>query len=259
MSIARSRWAIEPGPCQPVSTSTTPSPAASAQALPCGTPGQGSGTRRRQTPGSTRSPRPSSRLARAVAMRALGCQRGDFEEGRSMATTEQATSAGEVARGYFGALGTRDRHAQREWYGPDMRGDIHGVTGPIDRAALIEYFDALYAAIPDFQLEILDLVAEGDKAVVRWRVTGTFAGPGHFQGLEPNGARLDIEGCDFVTVKDGKVHYIDAYTDNATIARQLGVLPPAGSKAEERMTQVMNVRTRMAAKSSGPLEDVAEG
>ena len=37
-------------------------PAAIAQALQCGTPGQGSGRRRRQTPGSTRSPRPSSRL-----------------------------------------------------------------------------------------------------------------------------------------------------------------------------------------------------
>ena len=50
------------GVCMPVSNSTTPSPAASAHAFPCGTPGQGSGRRRRKTPGSTRSPRPSSRL-----------------------------------------------------------------------------------------------------------------------------------------------------------------------------------------------------
>src|SRR3954468_504116 len=222
MSIARSRWAMEPGSCTPVSTRTMPSPAASAQALPCGTPGHGRGTRRRQTPGSTRSPRPSSRLARGGAMRPLGCQRGDFKEGRRMATTEQMTGAAEVARSYFGALGQGDRNAQREWYGPDMDGQIYGVIGPIDRAGMIEYFDALYAAIPDFRLEILDLVAEGDNAVVRWHVTGTFAGPGHFQGLEPNGARIDIEGCDFVRVKDGKVDHIDAYTDNATIARQLG-------------------------------------
>ena len=61
-SSARSRCAIEPGSCMPVSTSTIPSPAASAQALQCGTPGQGSGSRRRQTPGSTRSPRPTSRF-----------------------------------------------------------------------------------------------------------------------------------------------------------------------------------------------------
>src|SRR3954447_24365913 len=98
----------------PVSTSTMPLPDAIAQALPWGTPGHGSGTRRRQTPGSTRSPRPSSFLARALAMRALGCQRGDFKEGRRMATTEQASGAAEVARSYFGALGQGDRNAQRE-------------------------------------------------------------------------------------------------------------------------------------------------
>src|SRR3954454_15239004 len=45
----------------PVSTSTIPSPACSAQALQCGTPGRSSGSRSRHTPGRTRSPRPTSR------------------------------------------------------------------------------------------------------------------------------------------------------------------------------------------------------
>ena len=49
---ARARGArSEPGSCIPQSTSTIPSPAASAHALQCGTPGHGSGRRRRQTPG----------------------------------------------------------------------------------------------------------------------------------------------------------------------------------------------------------------
>jgi hydroxyacylglutathione hydrolase len=176
-----------------------------------------------------------------------------------MATTEQASAAAEVARSYFGALERGERGAQREWYGPDMVGQIFGVMGPVGRDEMIAYFDDLYAAIPDFRLEILDMVSEGEKAVVRWRVTGTFAGPGRFQGLEPNGARVELEGCDFVRVKDGKVAHIDAYTDNMTVARQLGVLPPADSPAEQRMTKLMNVRTRMATRMAGSLEDVAEG
>src|SRR3954468_10547526 len=257
--MASSRWPIEPGSWTPVSTSTMPSPAASAQALPWGTPGHGSGRRRRQTPGSTRSPRPSSRLRRGVAMRPLGCQRRPNEEALDMATTEQTSSAAEVARGYFGALERGERGAQREWYGPDMRGHIYGVVGPVGRAEMIGYFDELYAAIPDFRLQIVDLVAEGEKSVVRWRITGTFAGPGRFQGLEPNGARLELEGCDFVTVKDGKVAEITAFTDNMTVARELGVLPPAGSTAEAQMTRAMNVKTRMASRMAGPLEEVAEG
>src|SRR3954454_205173 len=140
-----------------------------------------------------------------------------------------------------------------------MGGQIFGVMGPANRDEMIAYFDGVYAGSPDFGFDILDLIGEDDKAVVRWRATGTFAGPGRFQGLEPNGARLELEGCDFVRVKDGKVAHIDAYTDNATVARQLGVLPPAGSPAEQRLTKVMNVRTRMAARTAGRVEDVAEG
>jgi glyoxylase-like metal-dependent hydrolase (beta-lactamase superfamily II)/predicted ester cyclase len=140
-----------------------------------------------------------------------------------------------------------------------MVGKIFGVMGPVGRDEMIAYFDDLYGAIPDFHLEIVDMIAEGEKAVVRWRVTGTFAGPGQFQGLDPNGARVELEGCDFVRVKDGKVAHIDAYTDNATVARQLGVLPPAGSPAEQRLTKVMNARTRVAARTAGHVEDVADG
>ena len=62
IASARSRCDIEPGWCMPVSNSTKPSPCATAHALQWGTPGHGSGRRSRNTPGSTRSPRPSSRL-----------------------------------------------------------------------------------------------------------------------------------------------------------------------------------------------------
>ena len=71
-SSASSSWRMPPGSWMPVSTSTMPSPAAIAQALPCGTPGQGSGRRRRQRPGSTLSARASSRLRRSVTRRS--CQ-----------------------------------------------------------------------------------------------------------------------------------------------------------------------------------------
>src|SRR4051794_20108 len=76
---ARSRWPIEPGSCMPVSTRTMPSPAASAQALQCGTPGQGSGSRILHTPGSTRSPRPTSRLRLASGTRSSLVTCGDLD------------------------------------------------------------------------------------------------------------------------------------------------------------------------------------
>jgi glyoxylase-like metal-dependent hydrolase (beta-lactamase superfamily II)/predicted ester cyclase len=176
-----------------------------------------------------------------------------------MATTEQATSAGEVARGYFGALGQRDRNAQRDWYHDDSGAQFHGGETLASKAAVVEYFDALYAAIPDLQLDIVQITEQDDRAAVQWRITGTFAGPGTFQGLEPTGARIDVTGCDVLRARDGKVAWIDAYVDNMAIAAQLGVLPPPDSKAQERMTRLVNVRTRVAARSAGKLEDVAEG
>ena len=39
-----------------------------------------------------------------------------------------------------------------------------------------------------------------------------------------------------VTVADDLIQHNDAYVDSGAIARQLGLLPPAGSPAEARLT-----------------------
>ena len=62
-SSARSRWPIEPGSCIPVSTSTMPSPAASAQALTWGTPGQVE--RQPQPPDAGQHPLAAAHLSRS--------------------------------------------------------------------------------------------------------------------------------------------------------------------------------------------------
>jgi len=69
------------------------------------------------------------------------------------------------------------------------------------------------------------------------------------------GGRVDL-----VRVRGGRIVSNDVYTDNMAVARQLGVMPPAGSPGEQRMTKLANVRTRVARKlGPGPLEQVAEG
>ena len=47
------------------------------------------------------------------------------------------------------------------------------------------YFVELFGAFPDFTFEVVELIADGDRVAVRWRATGTFAGPGRFQGFAP--------------------------------------------------------------------------
>ncbi len=107
-----------------------------------------------------------------------------------------------------------------------------------------DYFTALFAAFPDFEFEVLDVTTARARTAVRWRATGTFAGPGSFRGFVPNGARIEIEGCDVLTIADDKVQRNDAYVDSGDIARQLGFLPPAGSAGEARLARLANLRTR---------------
>jgi glyoxylase-like metal-dependent hydrolase (beta-lactamase superfamily II)/predicted ester cyclase len=176
-----------------------------------------------------------------------------------MATTSER-SAAEVARDYFGSIRAGDTTPQERAYAEDATITILGVLENASKRELIAYFSELYGAFPDFRFEVLDIVAEGDRAAAHWRVTGTFAGPGTFNGLQPIGARIDVRGVDLITVRGGQIVRNDAYTDNATIAQQLGLMPPNGSKGEQRMKALANQRTKAAQRlGPGGPEQIADG
>jgi glyoxylase-like metal-dependent hydrolase (beta-lactamase superfamily II) len=117
----------------------------------------------------------------------------------------------------------------------------------------------VFAAFPDFAFEVVDLVAQDDRVVVRWKARATFAGPGSFQGLAPNGARIAIEGADVVRVRDDRIVHNDAYTNGLDLLRQLGASPAAGSTAERRMTSLLNARTRLTQGIASAPEEIADG
>jgi glyoxylase-like metal-dependent hydrolase (beta-lactamase superfamily II)/predicted ester cyclase len=177
-----------------------------------------------------------------------------------MATdVDQSAATARVAREYFEALGRADSQAPRRFYAPDARGEIHGVTGSVTADGAVAFFTELFAAFPDWRLHILDVIAEDDRAGVRWRARGTFAGPGGFLGFEPNGARVDLEGMDRVVVRDGRLARVDAYMNGAELARQLGALPPQGSATDQRLAKAFNVRTRIRRRIAAGPEPVADG
>src|SRR5436190_1011921 len=126
--------ANEPGSCIPQSNSTMPSPAATAHALQCGTPGHGSGSRSRQTPGTTRSPRPSSRLRSGAGMDA-----GTLSLELS-AMPPRKTKAVQVAEAYFAAVTARDAEAMAAHWAPDGRDRIHGQADLEGPDAVRDYF-----------------------------------------------------------------------------------------------------------------------
>ncbi|MEP6953107.1 MAG: ester cyclase, partial [Solirubrobacteraceae bacterium] len=165
----------------------------------------------------------------------------------------------EIVREYFAALTARDASAPQRFYAADGVGDIHGFTGPMSPPEASAFFAEVFAAFPDFTFTLLDLVAQDDRAVVRWAATGTFAGPSDFQGMAPNGAHVAIEGADVLRVRDGKIARNDAYFNAHDMLRQLGASPAAGSPAEQRMTSVINARNRLAGRIASAPEEIADG
>jgi len=153
-------------------------------------------------------------------------------------------SASELANRYFEALAAHDLDAAVECWEPGAIDRLVGQQDLVAPEGVRDYFSALFAAFPDFTLEVLETTSTRTRSAVRWRARGTFAGPGRFQGLEPNGAKVDIEGCDVVTVAGEKIKHNDAYLDGASIATQLGVLPAPDSRAAERLARLANGRTR---------------
>ena len=76
---------------------------------------------------------------------------------------------------------------------------------------------------PDMSETIDDMIAEGDRVVGRFTLTGTHRGP--FFGIEPTGTRLEITGIDIVRFEDGRIAEWWYNEDTLGILRQLGQLP----------------------------------
>jgi steroid delta-isomerase-like uncharacterized protein len=151
-----------------------------------------------------------------------------------------------VARAYFEAVAARDLDAMMGFYELGGTGEIHGLVELVAPHSYRAWFANLFAAFPDFRFEILDVVAEGEKAAVRWRATGTFDGSTQFEGMDPTGARVDLSGCDMLTIRNGKIQRNEAYMNGAQMAQQLGALPPPGSFAEKATLAALNLKTRLA-------------
>ena len=79
------------------------------------------------------------------------------------------------------------------------------------------------SAFPDWHTTIEDLIAEGDKVVMRGVASGTHRGV--FMGIPPTGKRVTVPGIHIMRIKDGKIVEHWAHGDYMGMMRQLGVIP----------------------------------
>lgn len=157
-------------------------------------------------------------------------------------STRRKKGAGTIARSYLEALGRQELDEAVALWKPGARDTLVGLAELRAPEGISSFFGDLFAAFPDGAIEVVSVTAQKDRAAVRWRIRGTFDGSGTFQGMRPNGARIDIEGLDLFTVEDERIVDNVAYMNGAELARQLGALPPQGSLAERGMTGALNAK-----------------
>jgi predicted ester cyclase len=90
------------------------------------------------------------------------------------------------------------------------------------------------SAFPDFEMEIVDLIAEGDKVVAHFRCSGTHRA--EWLGVPATGRRFEQVNEIYVFgIREGKLVSAVGVEDNLTRMRQLGIVPGGGrDRAESR-------------------------
>jgi steroid delta-isomerase-like uncharacterized protein len=96
-------------------------------------------------------------------------------------------------------------------------------------ADLKAHFAGFFAAFNPLQFTIEDVIAEGNKVVVRWTNAGTDSGG--FMGMPATGREFGITGIDIHVVPDGKLAQQWHLVDLLAQMQQLGLIPQPESGA----------------------------
>lgn len=95
---------------------------------------------------------------------------------------------------------------------------------PPSKEGLVHYFKMLLAAFPDLRMNVEDVIASGDKAVARVRVSGTHKG--EFMGMPATGKSAAVNLIDITRFgDDGLAREHWGVVDQLALMQQLGAIP----------------------------------
>lgn len=124
-----------------------------------------------------------------------------------------------VTKIYEQAMNKRHLGILNEIVSEDYTG-VQGIRGPAGFEATIT---SLVHSFPDIQWKVQELIAEGDKVMVKWEISGTHTNA--FQHIAPTGKKVSGTGMGIYTFRDGKVVSTQVQTDRLGFLQELGVLP----------------------------------
>ncbi|CUU55143.1 conserved hypothetical protein, steroid delta-isomerase-related [Parafrankia irregularis] len=90
------------------------------------------------------------------------------------------------------------------------------------RKGFQEHVDGLRTSVPDVRATVTDLLAEGDRVVVFWRIEGTHEG--ELWGVPGTGRRIEADSISLITFRDNQIVNYSVLPDRLTILRQVGAV-----------------------------------
>jgi steroid delta-isomerase-like uncharacterized protein len=94
----------------------------------------------------------------------------------------------------------------------------------VDQNGFRKFLEETRLAFSNKHFVELDRISEGNRVALRFRMTGTQ--DGYFHGIPPLGVEIDVEGCDLITIQDGRILKVRAFFDLTEIIREFLVPPP---------------------------------
>jgi predicted ester cyclase len=128
------------------------------------------------------------------------------------------------------AWANNDMAAIDGFFAPNFDNSATGMPGlpPGIEGAKMAHQGAMQS-FPDRKTVLEDVIAEGDKVVVRGRFTGTNQGGVPFMNAPANGNPIDVSYVSIYRIEGGKIAEHWGLNDAAALMQQLGVLPqPTG-------------------------------
>ena len=91
------------------------------------------------------------------------------------------------------------------------------------KAELKAFADGIFAAIPDFTVELSSLFTSGPWAGMEWTMSGTHRGD--LPGLPATGKPFTLRGASILELSSGQLARCTDYWDMVSFLRQIGAMP----------------------------------
>ena len=93
------------------------------------------------------------------------------------------------------------------------------------KSELRAFIEGVFAAFPDFRIDLTSSFVAGDRAAMEWLMSGTHKGD--FSGMPATHKRFSIRGATVAELDQAKIQRNSDYWDLSAFLKELGLMPNA--------------------------------